>query len=238
MVGLGVASFGHVNGVHMQNLDTWETYSAAVERGELPLGRAYRPDGRGADDPRARPAAEAGIDPARVLPRRSTGWTCFRAFKRRDRLAPGGRLPGAGRRREGGALARRVSSASTSSCPASSCRTTPASATPRRVHALARSPEGHPAWLTPGSALRAPARAPRRVPGDRRGRHRPLHRLLPLHGGGRARPVARGRAQHRAPRLRPSAGRGFPPRSTITAPSASRTSSRSASASPRSRNGR
>ena len=28
--GLGVASFGHVNGVHMQNLDTWETYSAAV----------------------------------------------------------------------------------------------------------------------------------------------------------------------------------------------------------------
>ena len=26
MVGLGVASFGHVNGVHMQNLDTWETY--------------------------------------------------------------------------------------------------------------------------------------------------------------------------------------------------------------------
>ena len=28
LVGLGVASFGHVNGVHMQNLDTWETYSA------------------------------------------------------------------------------------------------------------------------------------------------------------------------------------------------------------------
>jgi oxygen-independent coproporphyrinogen-3 oxidase len=43
MVGLGVASFGHVNGVHMQNLDTWETYAAAVRRGELPLNRAYRP---------------------------------------------------------------------------------------------------------------------------------------------------------------------------------------------------
>ncbi len=43
LAGLGVASFGHVNGVHMQNLDTWETYSAAIERGELPLGRAYRP---------------------------------------------------------------------------------------------------------------------------------------------------------------------------------------------------
>jgi oxygen-independent coproporphyrinogen-3 oxidase len=44
LVGLGVASFGHVNGVHMQNVDTWETYSRAVERGELPLGRAYRPN--------------------------------------------------------------------------------------------------------------------------------------------------------------------------------------------------
>ena len=43
LVGLGVASFGHVNRVHMQNLDTWEKYSAAIDRGELPLGRAYRP---------------------------------------------------------------------------------------------------------------------------------------------------------------------------------------------------
>jgi oxygen-independent coproporphyrinogen-3 oxidase len=43
MVGLGVASFGYVNGVHLQNLDTWETYSAALERGDLPLWRAYRP---------------------------------------------------------------------------------------------------------------------------------------------------------------------------------------------------
>ena len=43
LVGLGVASFGHVNGVHMQNLDTWERYSAAIEEDDLPLGRAYRP---------------------------------------------------------------------------------------------------------------------------------------------------------------------------------------------------
>jgi oxygen-independent coproporphyrinogen-3 oxidase len=43
LAGLGVASFGHVNGVHLQNLDTWEAYSAAIERGGLPLGRAYRP---------------------------------------------------------------------------------------------------------------------------------------------------------------------------------------------------
>jgi len=43
MVGLGVASFGHINGVHVQNLDTWETYTAAIDDGRLPLRRAYRP---------------------------------------------------------------------------------------------------------------------------------------------------------------------------------------------------
>jgi oxygen-independent coproporphyrinogen-3 oxidase len=43
MIGLGVASFGHVNGVHMQNLDRWESYSAAIRAGEPALGRAYRP---------------------------------------------------------------------------------------------------------------------------------------------------------------------------------------------------
>ncbi len=43
MVGLGVASFGHVNDVHIQNLDTWETYSRAIEAGQRPLARAYRP---------------------------------------------------------------------------------------------------------------------------------------------------------------------------------------------------
>ncbi len=43
LAGLGVASFGHINGVHVQNLDAWESYSAAVRRGTIPLGRAYRP---------------------------------------------------------------------------------------------------------------------------------------------------------------------------------------------------
>ena len=43
LLGIGVASFGHVNGVHMQNVDTWEKYAAALTAGELPLGRAYRP---------------------------------------------------------------------------------------------------------------------------------------------------------------------------------------------------
>ena len=45
MAGLGVASFGHINGVHVQNVDTWETYGAAVRSGDLPLGRAYRSSG-------------------------------------------------------------------------------------------------------------------------------------------------------------------------------------------------
>ena len=40
MFGTGVASFGHVNGVHIQNLDTWEAYTEKLEKGELPLGRA------------------------------------------------------------------------------------------------------------------------------------------------------------------------------------------------------
>ncbi len=43
MAALGVASFGHINGVHMQNFDKWDTYVAAIERGELPLARAYEP---------------------------------------------------------------------------------------------------------------------------------------------------------------------------------------------------
>ena len=50
MAGLGVASFGHINGVHLQNKDTWESYSDAIRQGELPLGRAYKPT----DDERMR----------------------------------------------------------------------------------------------------------------------------------------------------------------------------------------
>jgi oxygen-independent coproporphyrinogen-3 oxidase len=43
LVGLGVASFGHVNGVHMQNFDGWEAYGPPIRDGRLPLSRAYRP---------------------------------------------------------------------------------------------------------------------------------------------------------------------------------------------------
>jgi oxygen-independent coproporphyrinogen-3 oxidase len=44
LAGLGVASFGHVNGVHMQNLDTWEAYSQSITSGRLPISRGYVPN--------------------------------------------------------------------------------------------------------------------------------------------------------------------------------------------------
>lgn len=40
MFGTGVASFGHISGVHVQNVDTWETYLGMLEAGRLPWGRA------------------------------------------------------------------------------------------------------------------------------------------------------------------------------------------------------
>jgi len=40
MFGTGVASFGHVQGVHLQNVDSWEQYLAHLDQGQLPLGRA------------------------------------------------------------------------------------------------------------------------------------------------------------------------------------------------------
>lgn len=40
MFGTGVASFGHVGGVHVQNVDQWEQYVERLNQGQLPLGRA------------------------------------------------------------------------------------------------------------------------------------------------------------------------------------------------------
>jgi oxygen-independent coproporphyrinogen-3 oxidase len=40
MFGTGVASFGHVKGVHVQNVDSWEQYVGVLDKGELPLHRA------------------------------------------------------------------------------------------------------------------------------------------------------------------------------------------------------
>jgi len=43
LVALGVASFGHLSGVHYQNEPHWEPYLEAVEAGRLPIHRGLRP---------------------------------------------------------------------------------------------------------------------------------------------------------------------------------------------------
>lgn len=40
LIGTGVASFSHFQGVHYQNVDQWEDYVARTQAGELPLSRA------------------------------------------------------------------------------------------------------------------------------------------------------------------------------------------------------
>lgn len=42
LLATGVASFGHVSGVHYQNLAEWPQYLEALEAGRLPLGRGLR----------------------------------------------------------------------------------------------------------------------------------------------------------------------------------------------------
>ena len=41
MIGAGVASFSHMNGVHYQNAPRWEDYLGTIDRGDLPLHRAF-----------------------------------------------------------------------------------------------------------------------------------------------------------------------------------------------------
>lgn len=44
LLATGIASFGHVSGVHYQNLPEWQDYvTALLDRNQLPLGRAMRP---------------------------------------------------------------------------------------------------------------------------------------------------------------------------------------------------
>jgi oxygen-independent coproporphyrinogen-3 oxidase len=42
LLATGIASFGHISGVHYQNHPEWEQYCGALETGELPLSRALR----------------------------------------------------------------------------------------------------------------------------------------------------------------------------------------------------
>jgi oxygen-independent coproporphyrinogen-3 oxidase len=43
LLATGIASFGHISGVHYQNLPEWPQYIGALAEGRLPLGRAYTP---------------------------------------------------------------------------------------------------------------------------------------------------------------------------------------------------
>ena len=43
LLATGIASFGHVSGVHYQNVPEWHQYIEPLEDGRLPLGRAYTP---------------------------------------------------------------------------------------------------------------------------------------------------------------------------------------------------
>jgi oxygen-independent coproporphyrinogen-3 oxidase len=43
LLGLGVASFGHIGGTHYQNEHNWEPYLAALDAGRLPVYRALTP---------------------------------------------------------------------------------------------------------------------------------------------------------------------------------------------------
>jgi oxygen-independent coproporphyrinogen-3 oxidase len=42
LLATGIASFGHISGVHYQNLPEWEQYCGELEAGRLPLGRGLR----------------------------------------------------------------------------------------------------------------------------------------------------------------------------------------------------
>ncbi len=43
LLATGIASFGHIAGVHYQNKPEWEDYCSTLEEGKLPLNRAFRP---------------------------------------------------------------------------------------------------------------------------------------------------------------------------------------------------
>ena len=75
MFGTGVASFGHVSGVHVQNVDSWEEYVGRLQQGRPASAPRPCPSGRASVDPRNDLAAQDG--PARnpLLPARSSAST-------------------------------------------------------------------------------------------------------------------------------------------------------------------
>jgi oxygen-independent coproporphyrinogen-3 oxidase len=84
LVGLGVASFGHVSGVpHAEPRHLGDLWRRRRKRRDPP-GPGLSAHGRGADDPRAGAAAEARLHPALVLPREIRSRRAFRGSKSRS----------------------------------------------------------------------------------------------------------------------------------------------------------
>jgi oxygen-independent coproporphyrinogen-3 oxidase len=46
LVALGVASFGHLSGIHYQNKTHWDDYLAAIDADQLPVGRGFVAESR------------------------------------------------------------------------------------------------------------------------------------------------------------------------------------------------
>ena len=99
LLATGVASFGHISGVHYQNLPDWDGYLGALEKGELPLSRGLKPAADAAPIARARAhlAAEDRQDRLRLFPpqvrRRRAGRLASRLgslYRRRLALDRGG----------------------------------------------------------------------------------------------------------------------------------------------------
>ena len=42
LLATGIASFGHVSGIHYQNVPEWKDYVGTLEQNQLPLGRALQ----------------------------------------------------------------------------------------------------------------------------------------------------------------------------------------------------
>ena len=69
LLATGVASFGHVSGVHYQNQTEWGDYIGdLLEHGQLPLYRGTAADAAPAARPRDDPAAQDGLARRGLLP--------------------------------------------------------------------------------------------------------------------------------------------------------------------------
>ena len=84
LVGIGVASFGHINGVHVQNVDTWEKVRCRHRRRRV----AARPCVSSVD----RRASDSGVHPAAETRRGAPG-----VLRGEVRRRPAGAVPGATR---------------------------------------------------------------------------------------------------------------------------------------------